>query len=330
MLRIALFGAGRAGTIHARNIASHPQAKLSYVFDIDPSAAERIVASYGGQQASDPDEIWQAGNVDAILIASATNTHVDLLREAVRAHKPTYCEKPIDLDITKVKQVVAEVGQTNLPIFIGFRRRFLADIQRMYKQIKTGALGQLETIHIVARDLAPPPIAYVNVSGGLLRDKMIHYFDLAPWLVNERPSEVYAMGSCLIDPTIGEAGDIDTATVMLRFPSGVLCTIENGRRCAYGVEDRVELFGARGMLQAMPPHAHHLRYFSDKGLEQGRYPDLFGEESFASALDAFITAVQAGNPVSPSLQDGLQAQLIAEAAVQSLQINQPVPISYDV
>ena len=326
MMRFALFGAGRAGTIHARNIACHPRAELGYVFDVDQSAAQRLAALLEVHVCHDQQEIWQADNVDAVLIASSSDTHVDLLRQAMRAGKPTYCEKPIDLDIDKVRQVVADAAEFDLPIFIGFRRRFAPEFQQMRQRIQEGAIGRIESIHIVARDFEPASLAYLQRSGGLLRDKMIHYFDLVPWLASEMPVEVYAAGSCLIDPANVPPGDVDTAVVILRFPSGALCTIENGRRAVYGCDDRIEVFGAKGLLQSSPTRSHPLVHFSEKGIVQGAFPNSYGEESFATALDAFITAVETGAAVSPSLQDGFQAQLIAEAAVESLQTNRPVAI----
>ncbi len=327
-MRFALFGAGRAGTIHARNIANHPRAELGYIFDVDQAAAQRLADTRGGQAPRNAQRIWEADDVDAVLIASSTDTHVDLLRQAMRAGRPTYCEKPIDLDIEKVRLFVEEASACDLPIFIGFRRRFQPEFRAMQRQLRDGAIGQIESIRITARDFALAPLAFLQRSGGLLRDKMIHYFDLAPWLVAERPTEVYATGSCLIDPVVGQMGDVDTAVALLRFPSGALCTIENGRRAAYGFDDRVEVFGAKGMLQGGSGPAENLVRFSAAGIMQSRFPDYYGEESFAYALDGFITALESGATVSPSLQDGYQAQLIAEAAIDSMRANRPVKLQW--
>lgn len=327
-MRIALFGAGRAGKIHARNIASHPRAELGYIFDVDRAAAEELAAAYGGQAPSSAQQIWEADAVDVVVIASSTDTHVDLLRQALRAGKPTYCEKPIDLDIEKVGAFVKEASVSDLPIFIGFRRRFQPEFQSIHRQIRDGAIGQIESIRVTARDFALAPLAFLQRSGGLLRDKMIHYFDLAPWLAAEKPTEIYATGSCLIDPVVGQMGDVDTAVAVLRFPSGALCTIENGRRAVYGFDDRVEVFGAKGMLQGGSAPADNLARFTATGIVQSRFPDYYGEESFAYALDGFITALESGAAVSPSLQDGYQAQLIAEAALESIRTNQPVKLEW--
>ena len=327
-MRFALFGAGRAGTIHARNIADHPRAELGYVYDVDQAAAQRLTTACGGTTPRNPQQIWQAGDVDAVLIASSTDTHVDLLRQAMRAGKPTYCEKPIDLDIEKVRMFVDEASACDPPLFIGFRRRFQPEFQSMHRQIRDGAIGQIESIRITARDFELASLAFLQRSGGLLRDKMIHYFDLAPWLAAERPTELYATGSCLIDPAVGQMGDVDTAVAVLRFPSGALCTIENGRRAVYGFDDRVEVFGAKGMLQGGSAPSENLVRFTAAGIMQSRFPDYYGQESFAYALDGFITALESGAAVSPSLQDGYQAQLIAEAAIESMRTNQPVKLQW--
>ena len=328
MIRFALFGAGRAGRIHARNIARHPRAALAVVYDVDPAAAERIAERYGARAAPTPSPIWTSDSIDAVMIASSTNTHVDLLREAMRVGKAAYCEKPIDLDIARVRAVVDEAASTNTPIAVGFRRRCLPEYQEIRRRIAEGEIGSIEAIHLVSRDYRPPSREYIEVSGGFLRDKTIHYFDLLGWLTGERPVEVYAAGSCLVEPEIGEAGDIDTAMVVLRMPNGALCHIDNGRRAVYGFDERIEVFGARGMLRSHPAPRSRVTRFGASGIRHERYPDLYGEESFAGLLDSFVAALEGGQPAEPSLGDGLQAQLIAEAAVESLRRNRPVPIAY--
>ena len=328
MIRFALFGAGRAGRIHARNIALHPRAELVCVYDVDRPAAERVAGEHGARAAPDPAGIWAADSIDAVLIASSTNTHVDLLREALGAGKAAYCEKPIDFDLARVRAVVAEAAATDVPVAVGFRRRALAEYREIRRRVRDGEVGAVEVVHLVSRDHRPPSPEYVAVSGGFLRDKTIHYFDLVPWLVGERPAEVYATGSCLVEPWIGEAGDIDTAMVLLRMPSGALCHIDNGRRAVYGFDERVEVFGARGMLQSQPPSLSNVARFGAAGIRHERYPDLYGEESFAGLLDSFVTALERGESPEPSLAEGLQAQLIAEAAVESLHRNRPVAVEY--
>ncbi len=230
MTKFALFGAGFIGKVHANNIAANPRAKLQYVYDIYTEAAEQLASRLGAKIAESPEEIWAADDVDAVLIASSTNTHADLLSRAIQARKPAYCEKPIDLNMERVKAVVQEAHHSNIPIMIGFSRRF-----------DPNHLG------VRARAQEPPPISYVKVSGGQLRDQTILFFDLACWLAGEAPAEVYATGAALVDPAIGEAGDVDTSMVILKMPSGALCHIDSSRRTAYGYDERMEVFGSKGM-----------------------------------------------------------------------------------
>ncbi len=331
MTKFALFGAGLMGGIHGRNIATHPRAKLQYVYDINAAAAEQLASRFGARVASSPEEIWVADDVDAVLIASSTNTHADLLSSAIQAQKPIYCEKPIDLNISRVKAVVQEAYHANIPILIGFSRRFDPNHLGVREAIENGKIGKLEMMHLTSRGPQPPPISYVKVSGGQFRDQTIHFFDLACWIADEAPIEVYATGAALIDPAIGEAGDIDTSMLILKMPSGALCHIDNSRRSSYGYDERIEVFGSEGMVQSnRKPMREVALYTGTKVIFDGLHPDWFGRlgPSFALALDTFISTLEGNEIPYPSLMDGLRAQMIAEAAVESLHKNQPVKITY--
>jgi myo-inositol 2-dehydrogenase / D-chiro-inositol 1-dehydrogenase len=331
MIRFALFGAGFIGTIHGGNIAAHPRATLRYVYDINTGAATQLAARHGARVAASPDEIWADNDVDAVLIASSTNTHADLLSSAIKAQKPAYCEKPVDLDIHRVKAVVQEAHQTGLPILIGFSRRYDPNHLGVREAIQTGAIGKVELMHLTSRGPQPPPISYVKVSGGQFRDQTIHFFDLACWLVDEAPVEVYATGAALIDPAIGEAGDVDTSMLIMKMPSGALCHIDNSRRSAYGYDERIEVFGSQAMVQSKrKPVREVALYTGTKVVTDGLHPGWFErmEPSFRLALDAFISTVEGETVTFPTLLDGLRAQMIAEAAVESLQSNQPVKVAY--
>src|SRR6266566_4310513 len=331
MTKFALFGAGLIGSVHANNIAAHPRATLQYVYDINTEAAQQVASRLGAHVASTPEEIWAADDVDAVLIASSTNTHAALLSGAVKAHKPAYCEKPIDLNIERVKAVVQEAYHSNVPIMIGFSRRFDSNHLGVREAIQDGTIGQVEMMHLTSRAQEPPPISYVKVSGGQLRDQTIHFFDLACWLAGEAPVEVYATGAALIDPAIGEAGDIDTSMLILKMPGGALCHIDNSRRTAYGYDERIEVFGSKGMVQSnRKPTREVTLYTGTKVISDGLHPGWFErfEPSFALALDAFISALEGKETSYPSLMDGLRAQIIAEAAVESWHTNQPVKIAY--
>ena len=331
MIKFALFGAGLIGRVHGRNIAIHPRAELQYVYDINTAAAEQLASRFGAKVASSPEEIWAAHDVDAVLIASSTNTHADLLSRAIQAHKPAYCEKPIDLNMDRVKAVVQEAHHANVPIMIGFSRRFDSNHLGVREAIQNGMIGKVEMMHLTSRAQEPPPISYVKVSGGQLRDQTIHFFDLACWLADEAPVEVYATGAALIDPAIGEAGDVDTSMVILKMPGGVLCHIDSSRRTAYGYDECIEVFGSKGMVQSnRKPTREVSLYSGTKVISDGLHPGWFErfEPSFALALDAFISALEGKETPYPSLMDGLRAQIIAEAAVESLHRNQPVKITY--
>ena len=331
MMKFALFGAGFIGRVHGRNIATHPRAELQYVYDINTEVAEQLAFPLGAKVASSPEEIWAADDVDAVLIASSTNTHAALLSDAIQAHKPAYCEKPIDLNMDRVKAVVQEAYHANVPIMIGFSRRFDSNHLGVREAIQNGTIGKVEMMDLTTRAQEPPPISYVKVSGGQLRDQTIHFFDLACWLADEAPVEVYATGAALIDPAIGEAGDVDTSMVILKMPGGVLCHIDSSRRTAYGYDECIEVFGSKGMVQSnRKPTREVSLYTGTKVISDGLHPGWFErfEPSFALALDAFISALEGKETPYPSLMDGLRAQIIAEAAVESLHRNQPVKITY--
>ena len=220
---------------------------------------------------------------------------------------------------------------TDLPILVGFSRRFDANHLGIREAFLRGEIGKLEMMHITARDPKPPALAYVKVSGGQFRDQTIHFFDMTRWLANEDPVEVYATGAALVDPAIGEAGDVDTSMLILKFPSGGMCHINCSRRADYGYDERVELFGSKGMaISRRKPRREVTFYKGDSIISDGMYPGWFErmEPTFYQALDAFITAIQGEAIEYPTLIDGLKAQMIAEAAYESLKTNKPVEITY--
>ena len=331
MIRFAVFGAGFIGTVHANNIARHPRAELGYVYDVNGAAAREVAARLGARAAASAEEIWAADDVDAVLIASSTNTHADLLSAAIKHGKPVYCEKPVDLDIERVKAVAREAQATPVPIMIGFSRRYDPNHVGVREAVQNGAIGQIELMHLTARGPKPPPISYINVSGGQFRDQTIHFFDLLCWIAGEAPVEVYATGAALIDPAIGAAGDIDTSMLILTLPNGALCHIDNSRRAAYGYDERVEVFGSAGMVQSELKRRREVSlYIGAQRVSDGVHLGWFEriEPSFTLALDGFIAAVEGTVTAYPTLADGLRAQMIAEAAVESLRAHQPVKIDY--
>jgi myo-inositol 2-dehydrogenase/D-chiro-inositol 1-dehydrogenase len=269
--------------------------------------------------------------VNAVLIASSTNTHADLLSGAIQSGKSIYCEKPVDLDINRVKAVVQQAQKTKFPILVGFSRRFDSNHSWIREALQNGEIGKLEMMHITARDPKPPPLSYIPHSGGQLRDQTIHFFDMLRWLASEDPVEVYTAGAVLVDSAIGEAGDVDTSMLILKFPSGALCHINCSRRADYGYDERVELFGSKGMaVSRRKPRREVTLYKGSSVISDGLHPGWFErmEPTFYQALDAFIKAMEGEKVEYPTLMDGLKAQIIAEAAVESLKTNQPVKITY--
>jgi len=211
MLSFCLFGAGRIGTLHAGNIAAHPGARLRSVVDVVPEAAARLAARYGATAIADPAIALADPEIGAVLIASSTDTHIDLLTAAARAGKAVLCEKPIDLSMARVDACLAELARHPCPVQIGFNRRFDPGNAALHEAIRAGEIGDLHLLVITSRDPEPPPLSYVKVSGGLFRDMAIHDFDLARWLMSEEPVEIMAAGRCRIDPSVAALGDVDTA-----------------------------------------------------------------------------------------------------------------------
>ena len=240
MISFCQFGAGRIGAIHAENIVRHPGARLAAIVDVDRDAAERLATRHGAAVGTQAGVLADPG-IDAVVISSSTDTHADLVEAAARAGKAVFCEKPLDLDRRRAEACLAVVGECGVPLMVGFNRRFDPHFARLEHQLRNGRVGQVELVSITSRDPSPPPLAYVRVSGGLFRDMMIHDFDMARWLLGEEPVEIFAAASVLVDPAIGEAGDVDTAVVTLRVGSGALCQISNSRRAVYGYDQRIEI-----------------------------------------------------------------------------------------
>jgi myo-inositol 2-dehydrogenase / D-chiro-inositol 1-dehydrogenase len=328
MINLCQFGAGRIGAIHAANIAGHPAARLAAIVDIDPAAAQRLADRHGATVASRKAALADPA-IDAVVIASATDTHAELVEAAARSNKAIFCEKPLDLDLGRATACVAMAKECGATLMVGFNRRFDPNFARLAEQLRAGRIGRLELLHITSRDPAPPPLAYVRVSGGLFRDMMIHDFDMARWLLGEEPVEVFAAGSVLVDPAIGEAGDFDTAVVTLKTKSGALCQISNSRRAAYGYDQRIEAFGALGALFAENVVESTVAFAGAAGIVTDKPLHFFLEryaEAYRRELDHFITALDGGGAPSVGGKDGVKALSLAEAALRSAQSGRPVAL----
>ncbi len=316
MLKVAVIGAGRIGAIHARNVAAHSQAALTWVCDPVPGAADRL-AGPEVKTTLDPSDVIGAADVDAVMICSPTPTHVDLILQAVAAGKAVLCEKPVDLDIARAQACRDQVKAQGGVVMIGFNRRFDPTFAEVRQRVVAGEIGRLEQLTIISRDPTPPSPAYVAASGGMFRDMTIHDFDMARFFLGPI-ARVQAVGQNVVDPGIAEAGDIDAAAVLLTAVSGAVGVILNDRRCAYGYDQRLEAFGERGMLEARNQHGTSVGAFTAAYTGAGNRVQDFFLQRYADAyrleLNAFIDAVESGRPVSPDLGDGCEALVLADAA----------------
>ena len=323
MLNIAVIGAGRIGRIHARNVADHAQAHLVGIADVHTPSAEALAVATGSRVLT----MAEAFAADAVVIGSPTATHADHIETAARAGRAIFCEKPIDLDTARVEQCLAVVARAGVPLMVGFNRRFDPSFATLKRRLAAGEVGRLEMLTIISRDPAPPPASYVAGSGGLFRDMMIHDLDLARFLMAEEITSVFAVGSCLIDPEIGAAGDVDTAMVTLTTASGAICQISNSRRAAYGYDQRIEAHGAAGLLRAGNQTATTIEVANSRGFTTDPALPFFLERyaaAYCAELDAFVDAVTHGIAPAPGGEDGLAALRLADAATRSAQTGEVV------
>jgi myo-inositol 2-dehydrogenase/D-chiro-inositol 1-dehydrogenase len=329
MVRLGVLGCGRIGRVHAATVAGHPRAELARVFDPVEGAAKEVGEQYGTTWSTEGEEVVADGSIDGVIVASPTPTHVDLMTRAVHAGKAVLCEKPIDLDIARVDACWAEIGGLDPTIMIGFNRRFDPSFRDIRTRVAAGEIGPLEQLTIISRDPAPAPAGYIAASGGLFRDMTIHDFDMARFFLGD-VVEVTAVGANQVADYIAEAGDIDSAVVVLRGADGALCSITNSRHCAFGYDQRLEAFGARGMLSAANQLPTSVR-FSGAELSEAAPPYLnFFLERYAAAyraeLDHFITAIEQGGTPEPGFADGRAALVLADAANESLRTGRTVRI----
>lgn len=332
MTRIAVLGTGRIGRMHAENIAAHPRATLAGVYDILTPAAQEVAEKLGVRQFDSVQAVLESGDVDAVLIATSTATHADLLEQAVAAGKAILCEKPIDLSLDRVNACATNIAGTDLPIMLGFVRRFDSGHAGVRRAIEDGQLGELHQVIITSRDPGMAPDAYIEVSGGIFRDMTIHDFDMARFILGEEVSEVTATGSRLVDPALMDrCGDYDTVTVVLKTASGKQAIINNSRRAVYGYDQRVEAFGSAGMAISENRTIDHVRLYAEAFTDraaplQNFFIERYGD-AFAAEISAFVDAVQQGAPVPVGFEDGRQALILAEAAIRSAAEGRTVKLS---
>ncbi|MCB2122367.1 MAG: inositol 2-dehydrogenase [Rhodobacteraceae bacterium] len=329
MLKVGLLGAGRIAGVHATAISSHPGSTLVAVSDINADAAGKLAAQYGAE-ARATDAIINDPAIDAVLIATSTDTHSDLIERATGAGKAVLCEKPVDLSLDRARSCQKTAAATGKPVMIGFNRRFDPNFGALKAASDKGEIGKAELLSITSFDPAPPPLAYVKVSGGLFRDMMIHDFDMANFIMGAAPVSVFAAGSSIVDPGIGAAGDVDTAVVTLSYADGRVAVIKNSRRAVYGYDQRVELLGSEGLLQAQNMLENTIVKSTAQGVTGAKPTYFFLERympAYAAEWGAFVAAVTSGAAVPVSLADGVAALAMAEAATRSARTGLPVRLA---
>jgi myo-inositol 2-dehydrogenase / D-chiro-inositol 1-dehydrogenase len=320
-LGIALMGTGRMAHVYGPKINAHPGLRLEVIYNPRMSSAQKAATLYGGRPMDDLDAVLADPGVDAVVIATPTDTHVDYIEQAAAAGKPIYCEKPLDQSLERVDRAMQALQMHPVPFMLGFNRRFDPDNAMLQQAVRSGEVGPLNMLMSWSREPSPPPIDYVRASGGYFVDATIHDIDLLCWIAGERPVQVYAAGSCKFDPRIGAEGDFDLTMTTMTMPSGALVHINNSRACSYGFDQRLEAFGEKGMVQTRN-HRDDTLVRWDGTATEARKPlkHFFLErydQSFYNALDEFHAAVTEGREPSSTAEDGRAALAIALACAQS-------------
>jgi myo-inositol 2-dehydrogenase/D-chiro-inositol 1-dehydrogenase len=337
--RFALLGAGFIGSVHAANLAAHPDVDFRLVYDIDAGRAETLATKHGARAATDLAEAFDPAEIDAVYIASSTDTHAEHLRRAAAAGLAVLCEKPIDLDLAAAVSTVEHVEAAGITAMVDFNRRFDRDHAALRAVVASGGVGDVELLQLTNRGPSVPPLSYVAVSGGQMRDQAVHFFDLACWIAaagsdagsaGATPVEVFAAGSALAEPALVEYGDVDTSVVTLKLASGALVQIDSVRRTGYGYDERIEAMGSSGLVESRRQQSANVVQYGADGLVGSPFHAGWFERvqpTYAAALAHFVGALDGEHPVGPTLRDGLRAQAIAAAATESLRTNRPQPVT---
>lgn len=331
-INVGVIGVGRIGRMHAHNLAWRvPGARLAAVADVNLVVAQEVADTFDTPVAvADYREWLDRPDIEAVAICSASDTHEQIVREAARAGKHIFCEKPLGSDLNEINRALAEVARAGVKLQVGFNRRFDASFRRLHDMVAAGKVGAPHILRITSRDPSPPPVEYVRASGGLFLDMTIHDFDMARYLIGSEVTEIYALGEALVDEGIRAMGQVDTAVIVLRFASGALGTIDNSRQAVFGYDQRAEVFGSKGMVTIAneTPDTH---VFSDAdGVHSARPPDFFLEryaESFIEEMRAFVECVRLDTAPPVSGRDGRIAVAMAMAAERSSREGRPVRLS---
>lgn len=321
MIEVAVFGAGRIGNIHAGNLAKSPGVRLVYVSDPNAGAAQALASKHEAQVATIP-QIFDDERIKAVLICSSTDTHADLILAAAAAGKQIFCEKPVDLDVERARECAAAVEKAGVACMIGFQRRFDPTFSALKKRLAAGEIGTPEMLVVTSRDPGAPPIPYIKGSGGIFKDMLIHDFDIFRWILEDEAESVYASASCLTDPAIAEAGDVDSTAVTIRTRNGRLCQINTTRRAAYGYDQRFEVLGSGGMLQAGNHGPTEVVASTAQAVSRDLPEHFFLERyraAYAAEMAHFFSVLTGAEPLRTTIADGLKALELADAATRSWQ-----------
>jgi myo-inositol 2-dehydrogenase/D-chiro-inositol 1-dehydrogenase len=332
MKNVAVLGAGRIGRIHASNIAALPGVKLKYVADPVPGVAAELAQSLGAESTS-IDAVFADSSVDVVAICSSTDTHSDLINRAAAARKHIFCEKPIDLSVPRAEACAAAVRDAGVACMIGFQRRFDPTFADAQARLARGDVGAPEMLVITSRDPGAPPAQYLKASGGIFRDMLIHDFDVFRWILcgldGDEAATLFATGSCLVDPSIAEVGDIDSSVVTIRTRKGRLAQINTSRRAAYGYDQRFEVLGSKGLLQCGNHRAVEVQQWDANGVHGDKPEHFFLQryrEAYRLEVEHFFSSLQTGAPFRTTIADGVAAQKLADAATQSWQTGKVVEL----
>lgn len=330
-IKLAILGVGRIGVFHIDNISKmRDEFEIVAIADPYTKNLDEISKKYGIPfYSNNIDDAIALDNVEAVLIATSTDTHAEISIKAAKAGKHIFCEKPIDTDVERIKNVVEEVKKAGVKFQTGFNRRFDHNFLRVRELVEEGKVGEPHYVKISSRDPEPPNAEYVKVSGGIFLDMMIHDFDMARYLTGSEVVEVYATGSVLIDPLIGEAGDVDTAAVTLKFANGALCHIDNSRQAVYGYDQRVEVFGSKGQAVAYNDTPSTVELFTEEGIKKDKIPYFFLDRyvgAFMTQYQEFYDCITEDRNAIVDEVDGLKSVEIALAATESFRTNKPVKL----
>ena len=331
-LNVGIIGAGRIGSLHAKSIAySVPTAKVVGITDVFAENAQKVAKELNILKIyKDYKEMLADSEIDAVLICSSTDTHADIAIEAAQAGKHIFCEKPVDLTPEKVRAVIEAQKKAGVKLQVGFNRRFDHNFAKVKSMVEDGEIGDVHIIKITSRDPAPPPAEYSAVSGGMFLDMTIHDFDMARFLSGSEITEVYANATCLVDTAIGEAGDVDTAIISLKFDNGAVGVIDNSRKAAYGYDQRIEVFGSKGAAVAANDTETNVTFMGENGVVSDKPLYFFLErymQSFRDEMLQFVDAVLNNKPTPTTVEDGLYSILVALAAKKSVAEGRPVQLS---